>query len=100
MLQLNLSRDAWISVKGRPGKDRSGVIHQIAPTWVSAPEFQSIDTGRPDFDGTLAQFLIALLQTTLPPKDKREWRERLYEPPTAEELRAAFAPYSRAFELA
>ncbi len=52
-----------------------------------------------NFRGALYQFLIGLLQTAFAPENLREWRRWWREPPDAETLDQAFAPYERAFEI-
>jgi CRISPR system Cascade subunit CasA len=54
---------------------------------------------RPDFRGALYQFLIGLLQTAYAPADLKEWKQRWANPPGADELQAALAPYLDAFLL-
>jgi CRISPR system Cascade subunit CasA len=68
--------------------DRSGEAPVVALDW-----------RRPDLDAAAREFLIGLLATACPPLDDEDWRERWWEPPTPDELTAAFAPYAEAFVL-
>ena len=54
---------------------------------------------RPEFDLAAQEFMIGLLAVACPPRDIKDWRRRFLEPPTAEELRAAFSRYECAFFL-
>jgi CRISPR system Cascade subunit CasA len=58
-----------------------------------------IDTGRPDCDISLTELLVGLLAAALGPKDRRQWVARYREPPTCEELNAAFRPLEPAMVL-
>jgi len=95
---VNLIRDPWI-----PVRHRSGAAARIAP-WQITEELGSdpitaFASARPDFDGTLAQLLVGLLQATLAPDNNRQWRQRLKTPLSPNELRTAFEPLVEAFEL-
>ncbi len=82
----------------------SGTKDRIAP-WEITTDYAdnpvvALDAPRSDFNGVLAQFLIGLQQTTFAPKDRREWEDRLFgQPPTPEELKAAFVQFEYAFNL-
>lgn len=95
---MNLIEDAWIPVRRRNGEKTL-----IAPWQVTEGEgdreFIGLAAPRPDFNGALIQFLIGLAQTTYAPKNTREWRNRLDDPPKPEELKKAFQPLSEAFDL-
>lgn len=54
---------------------------------------------RPDFNGALIQFLIGLVQTTMPPKDERAWKNVLMNPPSPKVLKNAFEKVAHAFDL-
>ncbi len=90
---MNLLQSRWLSVRSRTG------IEVIPPSRIADPRFRELFAPRPDFLGALHQMLIGLLQTVLPPADVGEWRNRWHMPPTADELEAAFHPYSHAFLL-
>ena len=68
MKPYNLLVEPWI-----PVRRRSGERSWIAPWQVTEVEDPplSIDTGRPDFDGALIQFLIGLVQTAAAPETKK-----------------------------
>jgi len=96
MKPYNLLVEPWI-----PVRRRSGECSWIAPWQVTEVEDPplSIDTGRPDFDGALIQFLIGLVQTAAAPESKKEWRDRFDHPPNGEILRKQFGRFSSAFDL-
>lgn len=95
---MNLIEDNWI-----PLRRRSGKLARIAPWQLTADfaedPFIEFAAPRPDFNGALAQFLIGLLQSCFAPEDQREWRRRLRQPPTPEQLKQAFLPVAPAFDL-
>ncbi len=66
---------------------------------ISRPDILRISTGRPDCDISLTEFLIGLLAVAIGPKDDDEWLERFHAPPTADDLQAAFAPFTEALVL-
>lgn len=90
---FNLIRDRWL-----PVQSEDGAIEVIAP-WEITGNHTAIITARPDFDGSLVQFLIGLCQTVLPPEEDEDWRELLFNPPEPAELKAAFEPIADAFNL-
>ncbi len=94
---LNLITDPWI-----PGLRQSGKVESIAPwqvTEVDDPIVQ-LTSPRHDFNGALIQFLIGLLQTTVAPKNDKQWAQWLDKPPSSESLKSAFSRYQAAFEMA
>ncbi|HEX5958665.1 MAG TPA: type I-E CRISPR-associated protein Cse1/CasA, partial [Hyphomicrobiaceae bacterium] len=58
-----------------------------------------IDSGRPDCDISLTELLIGLLAVAFGPKDRRQWAARYRNPPTSQELEAAFRPLEPALML-
>ncbi|MCP4406670.1 MAG: type I-E CRISPR-associated protein Cse1/CasA [Gammaproteobacteria bacterium] len=58
-----------------------------------------LESGRPDFDGALMQFLIGLLQTAAPPPNHDQWIDWLEEPPTPEILKKKFLKFEEVFDL-
>lgn len=93
---MNLLFDPWIPVRCRSGTQRD-----IAPVQLTDPLDPPIAlvSVRPDFDGALAQFLIGLLQSTLPPEHPQDWRPLLDRPPTESQFAEAWAEHRSAFEL-
>lgn len=97
-MQFNLIDEQWI-----PIMRRDGTKTRIAP-WELTKDFNenpvvSLDAPRPDFNGALIQFLIGLVQTVTAPRNGTEWRKRLAEPPTPDELKEKFSSVRHAFEL-
>lgn len=97
-MQFNLIDERWIPVKRQ---DRTKAM--IAP-WEVTDQFNenpvvSLDAPRPDFNGALIQFLIGLVQTATAPKNGSEWRKKLTEPPSPDELKEKFETVRHAFEL-
>ena len=93
---MNLVNDPWI-----PIRRRSGAEERIAPWQLTELKDPPVEVAGPraDFDGALIQFLIGLVQSTLPPRDPRDWRRKLSEPPPPEALEDAFASLEPYFEL-
>lgn len=95
---MNLLHDPWI-----PIRRESGAVERIAP-WqltddLAGDRVVSLASPRADFDGSLAQLLVGILQATMAPKNQRAWIRGLEGAPTPEELHDAFEPIAHAFEL-
>lgn len=91
---MNLLQEAWMPVRLHDGRrDR------ITPAQMSSPSVIAFDADRADFNGALAQFAIALLQSALPPRNVLQWKRLLASPPDEATLRAAFDVHAAAFEL-
>ena len=95
-MPLNLIKDKWLPVRRKNGTVERIAPHQITET--NNPTI-AIESGRPDFDGALIQFLIGLLQTAIAPKDHRQWIDWLETPPDPEVLQMAFLQHAEAFNL-
>ncbi|MBE0490257.1 MAG: type I-E CRISPR-associated protein Cse1/CasA, partial [Halomonas sp.] len=91
---MNLLNAPWL-----PFRTREGAIDYRPPTAVADPEIVDLALPRADFQGAAYQFLIGLLQTSLPPQDLSDWLDRFLEPPGKDELEALFAPFAAVFEL-
>ncbi|QQN49911.1 type I-E CRISPR-associated protein Cse1/CasA [Stutzerimonas balearica] len=91
---MDLLEEAWLVGQGPLGERG-----KLSPLQIADPAWADLATPRPDFRGALYQFLIGLLQTTYAPQDLQEWRDRYANPPSRDELEAAFAPYRHAFLL-
>jgi len=91
---MNLLHDPWI-----PVRDERGQRHWITPERLGEPQWRAFDADRPDFNGSLAQFAIGLLQTTTPVANSIEWRGLFRTPPDAATLRGWFEPVAAAFNL-
>jgi len=95
---MNLIENEWIPVRRRSGEVVRIAPWQLTDAFAEDP-FVQLAAPRPDFNGALVQFLIGLLQTSFAPDDQREWRQRLRQPPSSEELKKAFIPVSPHFDL-
>ena len=95
-MPFNLLSEKWL-----PVRRASGVVDFIAPWELTDGQDPPLELAlpRPDFQAAMHEFLIGLVQTALPPKDKREWKSRLKTPPETEELRTAMRPYEEFFNL-
>lgn len=97
-MPFNLLEEAWL-----PVRRRSGSRQHIAP-WeitdrIDDDPIIDLAAPRPDFDGALMQFLIAVVQTAASPQDARAWRQRFDAPPSPQELRTQLDPFRHAFAL-
>ncbi|WP_313915851.1 type I-E CRISPR-associated protein Cse1/CasA [Tahibacter sp.] len=93
---MNLLFDTWI-----PVITRSGARRKVAPVDLTDGDDPPVELAavRHDFDGALAQFLIGVFQSFLPPRGDREWERRLREPPHRDELLQVLGARRGAFEL-
>src|SRR5690349_974791 len=91
---INLLTSSWIAIRSADGEVSNATANEIAN-----PKWRDLVAPRADFRGALYQFFIGLLQTTFAPADLEEWRLRWSNPPGADELSKAFAPYQHAFQL-
>ena len=97
-MQFNLIDEQWIPVMRRDGTPDKIAPHEVTKDFAENPVV-SLDASRADFNGALIQFLIGLVQTVAAPQNGAEWRTRLVEPPTPDELKEKFATVRHAFEL-
>jgi CRISPR system Cascade subunit CasA len=89
---------AWL-----PVRRNSGIREQILP-WqltdrIDDDPIVALDLPRPDFNGSLIQFLIGLFQTAWAPEDDVAWGRAYEVPPTPDVLRDACMRYRDAFNL-
>jgi CRISPR system Cascade subunit CasA len=97
-MQFNLLDEFWIPVTRQDGTAEMIAPWQVTDRFVENP-IVSLNAPRADFNGALIQFLIGLVQTVAAPKNNAEWRKKLKEPPSPEELKLAFSTVHHAFEL-
>ena len=93
---MNLIEDPWIPVSRESGKNELIAPWQITET---SDRIIAINAVRPDFNGSLMQFLIGLLQTAAAPEDEYKWASWMEAPPSPEILRDYFSRYTKAFEV-
>ena len=98
-MPYNLIEEPWIPVRRQSGEETWIRPWEVTDHVEGASPILALNAPRPDFNGSLIQFLIGLVQTAFGPHDEREWRKRLQRPPSPAELRDAFSKYERAFEL-
>ncbi|MBW8003230.1 MAG: type I-E CRISPR-associated protein Cse1/CasA, partial [Planctomycetes bacterium] len=94
----NLIHQKWIPVKRKNGEHEKIAPWQLTEDWNSNP-VAALDAPRPDFNGSLIQFLIGLGQTVLAPKDIDRWFDLLSSPPKPEELKKDFTSVDFAFNV-
>ncbi len=97
-MQFNLIDERWVPVKRRDGTATMIAPWEVTDQFVENPVV-ALNAPRPDFNGALIQFLIGLIQTVAAPRNGSEWRKKLVEPPTPDELHNHFATVLQAFEL-
>ena len=93
-MPCSLLQAAWIPVRCRNGGRRF-----VSPAEIADPAIIALDWSRPDLDAGCRELLIGLLSTACHERaaDSRLWREWWREPPAADVLAAAFAPFAEAF---
>lgn len=94
MKRFNLLVNSWIPVKTHNGEKKSIRAYEIVQK-----DIITLDAPRPDFNAALMQFLIGLLQTSMAPKNPREWRLLFKNPPSKEELKCKIESIQEAFFL-
>lgn len=96
---MNLLEAPWIPVRDAAGRQRWIAPHQLTENIDTCPII-AVDSGRPDFNGSLVQLLIGLAQTAWD-RSGQEWDrdEAIYAPPTPAQLQVLFAPLAQAFEF-
>jgi CRISPR system Cascade subunit CasA len=95
---MNLLEDPWL-----PIRRQSGVREKILP-WQITDQIDddpvvALDVPRPDFNGSLIQFLIGLIQTAWMPEDDVAWGRAYETAPSPATLRDACLRYRDAFQL-
>jgi len=97
---MNLLHDPWLPVRRASGAQAWIAPWQITDGFHGAADpIVALNAPRPDFNGSLAQFLVGLLQTVLPPRDEVAWQDAWFDPPSPEDLREKLSPHADAFEL-
>lgn len=93
---MNLLTEPWL-----PIERVSGRLDWIAPHQITEADDppQRLAAVRPDFNGSLMQFLIGLVQTTTAVDSNRAWERAFEAPPTPDQLQAQFATVASAFEF-
>lgn len=97
-MEFNLIEKQWIPVLRRDGSTDMIAPNEVTGRFSENPVV-SLNAPRPDFNGALIQFLIGLVQTVAAPQTASEWRKKLSEPPTPEELKEKFTTVRHAFEM-
>ncbi|MGQ0622131.1 MAG: type I-E CRISPR-associated protein Cse1/CasA [Panacagrimonas sp.] len=92
---MNLINDRWLPVIRAQGYER------IAPREIAdiANPVLRLAATRPDFNASLMQFLIGLVQTACAPTGQQDWITRYLAPPTPDQLGVALEPFAPYFEL-
>ncbi|AKB19752.1 type I-E CRISPR-associated protein Cse1/CasA [Methanosarcina sp. WWM596] len=98
-ITFNLIRDEWIPIQRKDGTKEIIAPWQLTRGLESENPITELASPRPDFNGALIQFLIGLVQTAMPPKNERAWKNVLINPPSPEILKKAFENVAHAFDL-
>lgn len=97
-MTFNLIHEQWIPVRRQDGTQLRIAPWQVTDDLDGNP-ITEFDAPRADFSGALIQFLIGLVQTTMAPKNDREWRAGLTNPPSPDQLKQSFESVAFAFDL-
>ena len=95
---MNLLTDSWIPVRRVDDTQDSITPLDLLQDFEDNP-VQRIDSVRPDFDGSLYQFLIGLYQILLSPINEEEWWDYFENTPKPEQLQERIDHLIPAFEL-
>ncbi len=95
---MNLITDPWIPVIRRDGSEQWIRPAQITDDFDNNP-IERISAARPDFTGSLYQFLIGLIQTAMTPRNNDEWIKWVESPPSVDNLDQKFSKEKDAFNL-
>lgn len=95
---IHLLYDEWIPVLRKNGESDFIAPHQITSDYTTNPVIE-LNASRPDFNGSLIQFLIGLVQTACPPESDKEWVDRLEGTMPSEVLKKHFQQIQDAFYL-
>jgi CRISPR system Cascade subunit CasA len=97
---FNLIREKWIPVTRLKGQFESIAPFEITSQNDANPVV-AFAWPRPDFDLASHEFLIGLLAAIFPadPGEPKQWLKLFHEPPSPDELAAAFEPFADAFVL-
>ena len=93
-MAINLLNDPWIPVRLQDGSRQ-----WVTPAELSRSDVVAFDAPRPDFNVALAQFVIALLQSTDLACTEDDWWKYFEQPPGAETLTKHFALLQEMFNL-
>lgn len=93
--KFNLITERWL-----PVSMPNGTTTRIAPWEMAAdPNPKGLVLPRPDFDVSILEFLIGLIQTVCPPKSPSGWQAWRETPPEPATLLAAMEPFLPYFNL-
>ncbi len=90
----SLAVEPWLPVAT---KDSARMFIPISD--IGRPDLLRVDTGRPDCDISLTEFLIGLLAISIGPSGNREWKWHYQTPPSPKEIEAAIKPFAHALVL-
>ncbi|WP_196161087.1 type I-E CRISPR-associated protein Cse1/CasA [Reinekea sp. G2M2-21] len=91
---MNLITDPWLTFRLADGSEKMLPIHDIAD-----PTVIDLALPRADFYGAAYQFLIGVLQTTIAPENKRDWKNMFQQPPPKATLQNEFKRIEHAFNV-
>ena len=96
---MNLLNDPWIPVNRRGSQRRELIRPYEITDRIDIEPYHSLDATRPDFNGSILQFLIGIVQTVMTPRDEVEWVNSFRNPPSREELFDMMQKEVKYFEL-
>lgn len=95
-MAYNLVDERWIPVERRSGRTEYVAPAEIADR--SDPPLR-VASPRPDFNGALLEFLVALVQTAAAPKRESKWKAWFDAPPSTKALKTKLDEVRDAFFL-
>lgn len=96
---MNLLKDPWIPVFRKDGITTELIRPYEITNNIEKNPVSILYAARPDFNGSLFQFLIGYIQTIMTPEDEEVWVEHYLSPPTEEKLQGLTVKYSDYFNL-
>lgn len=97
-MSFNLIRNQWMPVIRQDETEEVIAPYELTDNLDVNP-IVSFNAPRADFNGSLIQFSIGLVQTTMAPKDNEEWRRGFNNPPSTEKLKSIFEAVSHNFNF-
>lgn len=96
---MNLITDKWIPVLRKNSKN-TDYISPIEITSANSDNPVMLpDAPRPDFNASIMQFLIGIVQSTLTPANTVEWQNSFLSPPDENTISEAMKKVAKYFEL-
>jgi CRISPR system Cascade subunit CasA len=98
LVTFNLIHDAWLSVRRESGARATLRPADLTLDFKTEPVV-ALDFPRPDWNAAVTEWLVGLTFLAMRPANVDQWAASFREPPSAEALLSAFAPFALAFNF-